>query len=186
MNLGGPLSLNFSRGGLEVMFLVVSIGMLQSWMQIRPIVLVDFVTSEYLNFNPFFAFLKAKCFYSKKKFAFYSVWDFNGKLRFVIWIYGSEFASNFLGEALFYCNGLNVFYFLDSSSIWNVKGMKQGSILKTLLLLLGLEEIFIFLLCYQLAFFNDCLLLFHFTVFTPCDVLFSTVCTPRFIRTFIS
>ena len=38
-----------------------------------------------------------------ENFALCFVWDFNDNIGFFVWSYGGGFASNFLGEALFYC-----------------------------------------------------------------------------------
>ena len=94
------------------------------------------------------------------------------------------YASNFLGEALFYC--LRVDFFSRSNFYLKCVGYDRFLILETHLLPPGFEDLFIFPLCCRLAIFNYLLFYFIFTVVSSCHVSFSTVCTLKFIWTIIS
>ena len=63
--------------------------------------------------------------------------------------------------------------------------MIESLILETYRLPSGFEELFAFILCCRLAFFNYPVFYFNLIVLTSCRVSFSSVCTLRFIWAFI-
>ena len=140
MNLSGSFLLKFSRSGVWIIFLFfIQVAFWTSErftfyffftakvVKIRDVIvldvdqafaLVDFLASKYFNFDRFLIYWKTKWFFSWKIFAFYFVWDFNDQFRLVFRSYGSGFAYNFSGEALFYCPRVGLFFRINFASDW--------------------------------------------------------------------